>query len=202
MSEVGKFRLEVFTETIHRHALVLDENGTVNHANGWVSLADYDALRAKLKAVEEERDRFKADSDQNLEAWQQEVGYFKQQLAHRDARITELEQERTDYSLVPTDAELRDPEYMKAYCADFGVDYHRELLRRNKAETQLLQARAPLSWTTKRPTEEGWYWRKNDKWHDGYVVHMNEEELIGMVNKNWYHGGEWAGPLVPPGEGA
>ena len=69
-----------------------------------------------------------------------------------------------------------------------------------------------MTWTTERPTEPGWYWRKMGQSEDWYSVVVVEfcqtQDGLGYLAPGFHSiqwpendkDAEWSGPLRPPGE--
>lgn len=58
-----------------------------------------------------------------------------------------------------------------------------------------------LFWTKKAPTEDGWYWWREDISRHGAVLRVVDDRvyLAGCPFPLSDFGGEWYGPLVEPG---
>lgn len=48
-----------------------------------------------------------------------------------------------------------------------------------------------MNWTTKTPTEPGWYW-----WRKSIAYHA---EIVKVIQCGGVFGGQWFGPLQEPG---
>ena len=60
-----------------------------------------------------------------------------------------------------------------------------------------------MSWTKELPREPGWYWWRESVAYGGKVVWLSSQAFVlecnGRRDFAATMGGEWYGPLVPPG---
>lgn len=141
------------------------------------------AQRTHLATQGEEIERLKSDKEslyaanvRLVKTYDAIVGTPCEQIRHAQevatlqAELEGVKRERRDYGLTLTEAELNDHEYVLGYCEDFGVDFHRELVARDKA----WQERDTLQQQLAEVTTE----------RDGWAVYHDDDE------PSWRHRAE------------